>query len=146
MMTFTENMLERIAVALHGDTSQRNSSISLNYKSVAFQRDNHNTSWVTLWVTFGLPSRSPPIQEAKRTGAIFKGSAFSQLSFTKTFNSRMNLGIAFQSVCSIVVKPHFASSIGVGRCWRISSVCHAEQTSCFNSVSTSERCFGVSFC
>ena len=99
-----------------------------------------------LCVTFGLPSRSPPIHEAKRTGATCKGRRCPQCSITMSSSSRMNFGTAFHKVCSIVVKPHFASSTGVGRCWRISSVCHAEQISCFKSSRTVWRSRGVSFC
>ena len=128
------------------ESSQRRFSISRKYSSAAFQRDNHNTSWVTLWVTLGLPSRSPPIQEAKRTGAMFSGRLCPQCSCTMLSNSRMNLGTAFHRVCSMVVKPHLASSTGVGRCWRISSVCQAELISCFKSAKTAWRSRGVSFC
>ncbi|CSC02933.1 Uncharacterised protein [Vibrio cholerae] len=50
------------------ESSLTSSLISVRYKSAAFQRDSNSTSRVIVWVTKGLPSRSPPIQDEKCTG------------------------------------------------------------------------------
>lgn len=43
-------------------TSKRSVSTSLQYRSATIHRARHTTCVVTLAVTLGLPSRSPPIQ------------------------------------------------------------------------------------
>src|SRR5699024_9628045 len=101
---------------------------SLKYKSAAFQRAKRVTSRVTAAVTLGLPSRSPPIQEAKCTGAERTDKGLPSFSVTMPSKSRRKSGTAYHKERSKVTKPHFASSTGVGLERRISSVHHAEST------------------
>ena len=105
-------------------------SISTSWaKSLAARlRANSNTCWVTFDVTKGLPSRSPPIQELNFTGAASSGRARSYFASNLVLNSRTKSGTASHSEFSITEKPQRASSTGVGRTVRISSVCQAWAT------------------
>ncbi|VFT46293.1 Uncharacterised protein [Pseudomonas aeruginosa] len=111
------------------DSSAASRSISRRYRSAAIQRASSRTSRVTLAVTLGLPSRSPPIQDAKRSGAAVSGRRSPVLRRSTSSTCRRTFGKACQRECSITAKPHFASSTGVGRTLRISSVCQASATS-----------------
>ena len=97
--------------------------MSRNSKSAASQRASNKTSSVTLAVTLGLPSRSPPIHDERRIGALSSGKRFPVCCTICSSRSRKNSGKACHRVLSIVANPHFASSTGVGRFRRISSVC-----------------------
>ena len=55
------------------DSSSRSASISSRYRSAATHRDSQQARRVTSGVTCGLPSRSPPIHEPKRSGAASTG-------------------------------------------------------------------------
>ena len=79
------------------------------------------TSVVTVAVTLGLPSRSPPIQETKETGDTSSGRRAPQLSSKVLSRRRMNSGTARHRESSTTAKPHLASSTGVGRSRRKSS-------------------------
>ncbi|MNV53048.1 hypothetical protein D3C71_1451720 [compost metagenome] len=107
------------------DSSAVSCSTSLRCRSAAIQRASSKASRVTSAVTLGLPSRSPPIQEAKRIGAAVGGRRFPVAEKSAASTLRSNFGKACHSEFSMTAKPHFASSTGVGRWRRISSVCQA---------------------
>ncbi|MNN44321.1 hypothetical protein D3C81_1586060 [compost metagenome] len=107
------------------DSSLASRSISLRYRSAAIQRASSSTSRVAAAVTLGLPSRSPPIQEAKRIGIAFGGRRLPVAMNSASSTSRSNSGKARHSEFSMTAKPHLASSTGVGRWRRISPVCQA---------------------
>jgi phosphoenolpyruvate carboxylase len=100
-------------------------------------------------VTLGLPSRSPPIHEVNCTGtkstgsrkyrptpideakwgfAVVENSLWEGVpAFLRELNEqvRRKAGTPSHKLFSTTAKPHLASSIGVGRYLRISSVCQA---------------------
>ena len=81
---------------------------------------------VTSGVTFGLPSRSPPIQEPNRIGAASIGNAAAgHLLRALRSSARRYCGSASHSVCSNTVSADRTSSSGDGRSRRTSSVSQA---------------------
>ncbi|MNH01404.1 hypothetical protein D3C79_606240 [compost metagenome] len=117
--------------------------MSRRNRSAAIQRASSRTSRVTAAVTLGLPSRSPPIHEAKRIGAASSGRRRPVASSRALSTLRKWLGMACHSECSITAKPHLASSTGVGRVRRISSVCQASAISRRRRSRTCSRSPGV---
>ena len=113
------------ALASCMDSSTCSRSMSRRCRSAAIQRASSSTWRLTSAVTFGLPSRSPPIQEAKRTGTASSGRRWPQWASRASSRSRNMSGTARHRECSMTAKPHLASSSGVGRWRRISSVCQA---------------------
>ena len=110
------------SLAAFMDRSASRFSTSRRYKSAAIQRASNSTSRVTGAVTLGLPSRSPPIHEASFTGAQSAGGAGRPCSANCASSRRNTSGTACHRDCSMVAKPHLASSTGVGFSRRISSV------------------------
>ncbi|MNN10389.1 hypothetical protein D3C81_1233110 [compost metagenome] len=124
------------------DRSPASPSTSRRYRSAAIQRASRRTSRVIAAVTLGLPSRSPPIQEAKRIGAAVSGRRWPVCCCRPWSTRRRKFGTACQSECSMTAKPHFASSTGVGRVRRISSVCQASAISWRRRICTCWRSSG----
>ena len=89
-----------------------------------------STSLVTVAVTNGLPSRSPPIHEVNLIGEASSGSEMPKPSSNVLSSSRTYCGTASHKLFSITAKPHLASSTGVGRFLRISFVCQACVINC----------------
>jgi hypothetical protein len=56
------------------DSSDLSASMSRTYRSAATQRAIQIVLRVISGVTFGFPSRSPPIQDPKRSGAASSGN------------------------------------------------------------------------
>ena len=111
------------------ERSACSASMSRRYRSAAIQRASMSTSRVTAAVTFGLPCRSPPIQDAMCTGATSIGSGGRLRRARASSMSRRHAGRASHSEFSTTAKPHFASSWGDEPSRRTSSVCQASAMS-----------------
>ena len=93
-------------------------------------------SRVTGAVTLGLPSRSPPIQEASRTGALVRGRRPPR-ALSVASNLLKKSGTASQSDVSTTARPPRASCCGDGFARRSSSEPHKALTTPASSRSTS---------
>ena len=107
----------------HAAPSSRSSA---RYRSRASWRARSSASATVSGPTFGLPSRSPPIQVPKRSASPAPAS--------RPTSARSSSGIAFQKLCSKNHSPCRISSTTRGRLERISSVC---QSSVISSASAS---------
>mmetsp|Transcript_22263 Transcript_22263/g.30500 ORF Transcript_22263/g.30500 Transcript_22263/m.30500 type:complete len:244 (-) Transcript_22263:698-1429(-) len=104
-------------------------AMSFLKRVAAIQRDSMDTSRVMGGVTFGLPSLSPPIQEAILIGAISSGSDSPHSVNTTSFNLRKKAGTEDHNTFSTMARPVFASSTGVGFLRRRSSESQMHETS-----------------
>mmetsp|Transcript_5408 Transcript_5408/g.15913 ORF Transcript_5408/g.15913 Transcript_5408/m.15913 type:complete len:240 (+) Transcript_5408:84-803(+) len=104
-------------------------------------RELIETSRVTSGVTFGLPSRSPPIQDAKTTGAMSGGNGLLKSGLDSSSASRRlrKAGTDVQRDSVTMFSPCRASLMGVGFSRRISSVCHNSSICCVMSRWTLSR-------
>ena len=117
------------SLASRTESSSASASSSGTYSAAARRRCAATTSRVTRAVTFGLPSRSPPIQLANTTGALSSGSARPHCARTTLSRRRTKPGTADQSDVSSTCRPSRASFCGVGLARRSSSLDHMPATS-----------------
>mmetsp|Transcript_5339 Transcript_5339/g.11163 ORF Transcript_5339/g.11163 Transcript_5339/m.11163 type:complete len:274 (-) Transcript_5339:693-1514(-) len=115
------------------------SFMSLKNNLAARRRWCATTSLVTSGVTLGLPSRSPPIQEANRIGLADTGNFRPRDTRHCASNLRRYAGTASQRTDSITAFPPAASCWGVGLRRRISSDPHMAATMRRREVRATER-------
>mmetsp|Transcript_17927 Transcript_17927/g.36382 ORF Transcript_17927/g.36382 Transcript_17927/m.36382 type:complete len:418 (+) Transcript_17927:1525-2778(+) len=113
----------------------RSSPMSL----AARRRSVITTSLVTAGETFGLPSRSPPIQLPNFTGTTVGGRGLPSLACTTESSCLQYAGNASQSTDSMMAMPPLASSCGVGFFLLISSLPQMDATVRRRTASFSER-------
>mmetsp|Transcript_93708 Transcript_93708/g.242589 ORF Transcript_93708/g.242589 Transcript_93708/m.242589 type:complete len:211 (+) Transcript_93708:1696-2328(+) len=95
-------------------SSTRKAFNSRKYRSAAWRRCMATTSRVILDVTLGLPSRSPPIQDAKTIGVASKGKRCWHFAPNTESNRRKKPGTASHKDVCTTARPSLASSWGVG--------------------------------
>mmetsp|Transcript_14122 Transcript_14122/g.47121 ORF Transcript_14122/g.47121 Transcript_14122/m.47121 type:complete len:418 (-) Transcript_14122:298-1551(-) len=123
-------------LAVVTDKSRRKASSSAMKSSAPLRRCAATTCAVTCAVTFGFPSRSPPIHVAKATGTASRGKA-PPCCASVASNLRRNCGTAAHSDVSITAKAPRASFCGVGLDRRSSSLPHRARTVAARSRSSS---------
>lgn len=96
------------------DSSNLSASTSRRYMSAAIHFDRYTTCCVTLAVTLGLPSLSPPIQDAKRMGCADSGRSRPVAFFRAVDRRRRYWGTAAHRDWSTMLSPPRAS----GEEWR----------------------------
>mmetsp|Transcript_93707 Transcript_93707/g.242582 ORF Transcript_93707/g.242582 Transcript_93707/m.242582 type:complete len:229 (+) Transcript_93707:1696-2382(+) len=95
-------------------SDQRKVLNSRKYKRAAWRRCMATTSRVIFEVTLGLPSRSPPIQDAKTIGVASKGKRCWHFAPNTESNRRKKPGTASHKDVCTTARPSLASSWGVG--------------------------------
>mmetsp|Transcript_22955 Transcript_22955/g.49669 ORF Transcript_22955/g.49669 Transcript_22955/m.49669 type:complete len:217 (+) Transcript_22955:2018-2668(+) len=118
---------------------------SASNNRAALMRFVKQTSLVTFGVTFGFPSRSPPIQLANLNGLAVNGNPYSppMVDFISASSLRKKLGNTSHNTVSMTSVPRSASSCGEGLTRDTSSVCQMEAISRRRSSSRSWRWYGV---
>ena len=137
----SSNVVEAVVT----DNSSYSVAMSFSSRVQACHCASSKTSRVTLAVTLGLPSRSPPIQLDILIGLQLGGGMGRAYRSQISSTTLRNWGTASHKEFSITANAQRASSMGVGRSDRNSSVCQIWEISSFKRLWSLDDAAALSF-